>query len=251
MTAPNVKSAHRAMELLQFFAEWRRPASVKEISQSLGYPQSSTSVLLRSLLEAGYYDHDARTGMYSPSVRILLAAEWIGDQLFSEHSLTRLMQKVLDQTGHTVMIGTQHGLHVRYLHVLQTTREEGRFTARTGSLRPLFRSAAGKMLLTLKGEREIALMLRRVNATEPDPALRMEFDAVIAEREKALRAGYAISLGTSVPGASALAILLPVSRGAEPMTLSIGGPLKQIRKEKAKLVAVLDASVAELRRAAA
>ena len=46
MTAATVKSAHRAMELLEFFAQGRRPASVKEISQTLGYPQSSTSVLL-------------------------------------------------------------------------------------------------------------------------------------------------------------------------------------------------------------
>ena len=250
MTAATVKSAHRAMELLEFFAQGRRPASVKEISQTLGYPQSSTSVLLRGMVDAGYYDHDPRTGMYSPSVRILLAVEWIGEQLFSEQSLLRLMDKVHDASGHTVMIGMQHGLHVRYLHVLQATRE-GRFTAKIGSLRPLFRSGPGKMLLTLKGEREIALLLKRANAAETDAALRMTFTDVLAEREKALRDGYAMSLGTSVPGAAALAILLPVPKGAEPMTLSVGGPLREIRRDKTRLVALLNDTVAQRRRAAA
>ena len=149
MANPSVKSALRAMELLAFFSEWRRPASVKEVSQTLGYPQSSTSVLLRTLADAGYFDHDARTGMYIPGMRLLLATEWIGEQMLSERSLLRLMQQVHAQTGHTVMIGAQQGLHVCYLHVLQATRAE-HFTAKIGSLRPLFRSATGKMLLTLK-----------------------------------------------------------------------------------------------------
>lgn len=246
MTSPSVKSARRAMELLEFFAETRRPATVKEISQSLGYPQSSTSVLLRDLAEAGWYDHDERSGMYAPSVRVLLAAEWIGEQLFSEQSLLRLMESVHRETAHTVMVGMQQGVHVRYLHVLQATRPN-RFTAKTGSLRPLFRSATGKMLLTLKTERETALLLRRANAMETDPALVLPLDAVLREREACRAQGYALSLGTSVAGASALAILVPVPRGARPMTLSLGGPMREIRGDEARLVRVLNDSVEVLR----
>jgi IclR family KDG regulon transcriptional repressor len=233
------------MELLEFFAEHRRPASVKEISASLGYPQSSTSVLLRALTDAGYFDQEPLTGRYMPSVRVLLSVEWIGEQLFSEQRLLSLMEAVREETGYTVMIGTQHGMHVRYLHVLQSTRAD-RFIAKTGSLRPLFRTAAGKMLLSLKPEREIALLLRRVNALEKDAALRLDFDSVIADRETSRRAGYAISLGTNNPGAAALAVLLPVPRGAEPLTLSVGGPLAEIRRKKLKLVRVLNDSVRNL-----
>ncbi|MBK6007298.1 helix-turn-helix domain-containing protein [Ramlibacter ginsenosidimutans] len=248
MAEPGVKSARRAMELLEFFAEWRRPASVKEVSQSLGWPQSSTSVLLRALADAGFYDQDARTGMYAPSVRILLATEWIGEQLFSEKSLLRLMEKVHEQTGHTVMIGAQHGVHVRYLHVLQATRE-GRFTARIGSLRPLFRSATGKMLLTLKPEREIALLLRRANAAETDAARVMTLQDVLREREQARRNGHAVSLGTSEPGAAAVAVLLPVPPGERPMTLSVGGPMRDVVKEQARLLKALQDAVGPIRAA--
>lgn len=250
MTGAGVKSARRAMELLEFFAEWRRPATIKEISQSLGYPQSSTSVLLRDLAEAGYYDHDERSGMYAPSVRVLLAAEWIGEQLFSEQSLLRLMEAVHGETAHTVMVGMQQGVHVRYLHVLQATRRSP-FTAKTGSLRPLFRSATGKMLLTLKTAREIELLLRRANALETDTALVLDLDEVLREREACRKKGYALSLGTSVPGASALAILVPVPHGARPMTLSLGGPMEEITREEGRLVRVLNDSVDVLRRAVA
>jgi DNA-binding IclR family transcriptional regulator len=244
-----VKSAERAMELLEFFSDWRRPASIKEISQSLGYPQSSTSVLLRALTNAGYFDHDARTGMYMPSVRILLAAEWIGEQLFSEQSLLRLMEKVRDKTGHTVMVGVQDGVHTRYLHVLRATRVNP-FVTRIGSLRPLFRSAAGKMLLTVITEREIALLLRRANAQENDAALHLSLEEVLKERADTKRTGYAISRGTSVPGAAALAILVPVPRGAKAMTLSVGGPMREILQERHELCAILYESVEPMRRIA-
>lgn len=244
-----VKSAQRVLELLEFFAEWRRPASVGEISQSLGYPQSSTSVLLKSLLESGHFDHDARSGMYVPNVRLALATSWIQEHLYSEQSFLRLMEKVRDSTGHTVMIGTRKGIHVRYLHVLQATRE-GRFLAKTGALRMLFHSAAGKMLLTTLPEREVASLLRKANALAVDPEHRLEFAAVCQGVETARRDGYAMSTGTSMPGAAALAVLLPVGPDREALTLSVGGPLKEVGRDKALLLKALNAAIAPMRQAA-
>jgi len=245
-----VKSAQRVLELLEFFAEERRPASVGVIAQALGWPQSSTSVLLRGLAETGYFDHDSRTGMYAPNVRIALAAAWLQEHLYTEHNLLRLMEGVLERTGHTVMIGTRRGVHVRYLHVLQATRE-GRFVAKTGSLRPLFRSAAGKVLLTTLTDREVAMLLRKANALEVDPAHRLEFAAVRRDIEEVRERGYSISMGTSMPGAAALAVLVPVPRDREPMSLSVGGPMREVKSQRDELAAVLREAVEPIRRASA
>lgn len=249
MQAASVKSAQRVLELLEFFAEVRAGATVNEICQSLGYPQSSTSVLLRSLKDSGYFDHDPRTGLYSPNIRLALATGWIGEHLFSEGGLLRLMEQVHGACGHTVMIGRQQGVHVRYLHVLQATRP-GRFTAKIGSLRPLFRSASGRMLLTTKAEREVSLLLRRANALETEPALRIEESQARLEWATNRSNGYALSLGTSVPGAAALAILLPVPRDHQPLALSVGGPVQEIERDKDQLVQTLRDAVKPLRVAA-
>ena len=248
--ATPVKSALRVLELLEFFAEERRPAAVGVIAQSLGWPQSSTSVLLRCLTESGLFDHDARSGLYAPNVRIALATAWVQEHLYSEHKLLRLMERVRDATGHTVMIGMRRGVHVRYLHVLQATLE-GRFEAKTGALRPLYHSAAGKMLLTTLAEREVAMLLRKANGLETDPARRLEFDAVCRDINLARREGYAMSTGTSMPGAAALAVLIPVGREREPMTLSVGGPMRQVQRDRQRLLAVLREAIEPIRRAAA
>jgi IclR family transcriptional regulator, acetate operon repressor len=248
MSGP-VKSAQRVLELLEFFAEERRPAPVGVIAQALGWPQSSTSVLLKGLAESGYLDHDPRTGQYVPDVRIALATAWIQEHLYSEHNLLRLMERVRQLTGHTVMIGTRRGVHVRYLHVLQATRE-GRFVAKTGSLRPLFRSAAGKMLLTTMTGREVAMLLRNANAQETDPAQRLDYAVVCREIEQVRAQGHAVSMGTSMPGAAALAVLVPGAHDREPMTLSVGGPMREIRADAARLAQVLKDAVEPIRQAA-
>ena len=237
------------LEVLEFFAEWRRPATVKEISQSLAYPQSSTSILMRCLRDAGHFDHDPRTGMYSPNVRLALSTAWIEEQLYSEQSLLRMMERVLDQTGHTVMIGQRQGVHVRYLHVLQATRA-GSFMSKSGLLRPLFRSATGRMLLTVLSEREVIRLLRQANALELDGRLRVEPDEALRSRKQAVNRGYSVSRGTSMPGAAAVAVLLPKAGSHGPLTLSLGGPIQEIEDELPSLVQVLKDAVEPFEQAA-
>lgn len=246
MAATVVKSAQRVLELLEYFAEAQRGATVKEISQTLGYPQSSTSVLLKGLAQAGYFDHDARTGLYEPHVRLALITAWIEQRVFSEQGLLRMMQKILDDCGHTVMIGKREGCHVRYLHVLQATRP-GRFVAKIGSLRPLFRSAPGKVLLSTVLERDVPGLWRQAMALENDARHRATLEQVLAERKQVQKQGWAMSLGTSIPGAAGLAILLPVPAGQDALTLSVGGPIAEIRRDRATLVALLNAHVDTLR----
>ena len=49
-----IKSAERVLDVLGLFSEFRRPLRLHEISTALGYPQSSTTVLLKSLMILGY-----------------------------------------------------------------------------------------------------------------------------------------------------------------------------------------------------
>jgi DNA-binding IclR family transcriptional regulator len=106
------------------------------------------------------------------------------------------------------------------------------------------------MLLTTQPEKDVAVLLRKANALEADPGLRVDFDDAVRARQQALRDGYAMSMGTSMPGAAALAILLPMPRQHEPMTLSLGGPMAEIEQDRERLVALLQEAVEPFRQAA-
>ncbi|MHC2308715.1 DNA-binding IclR family transcriptional regulator [Bradyrhizobium elkanii] len=72
-----VKSAMRTFAVLEFFRKTKRAASVTEISSALEMPQSSTSVLLRCLVELNYLEYERKTRLFIPSYRVNLLGDWI------------------------------------------------------------------------------------------------------------------------------------------------------------------------------
>lgn len=50
-----------------------------------------------------------------------------------------------------------------------------------------------------------------------------------------------------MPGAAALAVLLPTPLGSEPMTLSLGGPIVEIKSELPSLIQTLRQAVSPFR----
>jgi len=77
MNSP-VKSAARVLEVFECFDRVQRPASVTEIARVLGYPQSSTSELLRSLVAPGYLESEPEDRRScSPTARLPLPGAWL------------------------------------------------------------------------------------------------------------------------------------------------------------------------------
>ncbi len=60
-----VKQATNVLDLLEFFAKHRRPATLAEVSKLLEWPRSSTFNLLGTLVARGFlYELRARSGYY-------------------------------------------------------------------------------------------------------------------------------------------------------------------------------------------
>ena len=49
-----VKQAANVLDLLEFFARVRRPATLSEIAQEFGWPRSSTFNIVGTLVERGF-----------------------------------------------------------------------------------------------------------------------------------------------------------------------------------------------------
>src|SRR5664279_1264900 len=69
-----VKSAARTVELLELLAARRnQPARLRDLSEALGAPRSSTYALLRTLVDRGWVRTDATGTLYSIGIQALLA----------------------------------------------------------------------------------------------------------------------------------------------------------------------------------
>ena len=115
-----VKSARRVFEILEYFERHRRPMALKEILEGLGYPASSGSALLKSLVALGYLDYDRERRSYFPTMRIAALGAWVHDSLFGDGQVSRLMNHLYEATGETVILAAQSDLHAQYVHLIRS-----------------------------------------------------------------------------------------------------------------------------------
>jgi DNA-binding IclR family transcriptional regulator len=228
-----VKSARRVLEIFEFFAETHAPATVKELSHQLGYPQSSTSKLLASLLTLGYLRYEATTRSYRPTLRVMLLGSWVHDEIFGHGSVISPLENLRQEFGHSVLVGMQQGIHVRYVVTLCSETTGGLPPFATGTLRPICRAAVGKILLSRKRNSEIALIARRANAQETDAERRVSVSQLLDDIEMCRQRGWAESHGNVIAGRNVVAMCLPSIPGQPELAIGLGGPEEVISQQSA------------------
>ncbi|WP_236702173.1 IclR family transcriptional regulator [Cupriavidus basilensis] len=239
-----IKSAKRVLEVFEFFAERRRPISVGELAAALNYPQSSSSVLLKSLVKLRYLDYDRNARLYAPTMRVALLGGWVHDQLFTEASLSKVIDGLHEASGQTVMLGMRNDAYVQYIYLVQGANTEIPWYIKPGSLRPLARSALGKVLLSRETDVNAMLLLRRINAEESDPANRVPSADLLRELDMIRQQGYAYTEGTVNPSAGVIAIELPTPASQPPMAVGIGAAIEVLRANRQTYLDMLREAVA-------
>ncbi|WP_051346645.1 helix-turn-helix domain-containing protein [Bradyrhizobium sp. th.b2] len=106
-----VKSAHRVLRIFEYFAEIERPAAMTEIARRLNYPPSSTSALLKSLVELGYLEHDRQARTYRPTVRIALLGGWLTSERLPGATLDAITRELHEATRLTTFVVARNQLY--------------------------------------------------------------------------------------------------------------------------------------------
>jgi DNA-binding IclR family transcriptional regulator len=239
-----VKSAGRALEILEFFDEVRREAQVAEIAARLGYPQSSTSVLLKSLAQLGYLDYDARTRTYLPTARVALLGTWLDEGPVRDGRLIHMLEELSRATADTIILSARNGIFAHYIHVIQA-RTALRFHVPQGSRRLVVWSASGFALLAETDDEQIRALVRRTNA-ELAPAEPIDARRVLAGVRQLREQGYFFSRGLVTPGAGSIAVPLPrgVDRRDRALAVGISGLLEELQRKELDVVAAIRGAIA-------
>lgn len=208
LPAQVIKSAGRAVQILELFDVLQRRACVTEISSLLGYPQSSTTMLLRSLVTMGYLNYDSRMRTYVTSKRVALLGKWAASDMVGDGSITRVMRRVNERTGQAVVLATRSGQMARYIHVIQATASVRLFVVQ-GSVRPLVRSGTGYALLSLMPDPDVRRLIMRTNAEGGVEGELVRMSEVLENVQQVRERGYALTISLATPDAGMLAVPLP------------------------------------------
>lgn len=216
-----VKSANRVLEILEYFAEVRAPASLTQLAEALALPKSSCLALIGTLEETGYlYQVHPRVGYY-PTGRWLEQAQVIAQHDPVIHRVSPAMEALRDRTGETVILGKQAGHRVVYIAVVESSQTV-RYTAHPGQFKPLHGTSSGKALLaTLDGDLRRQL-LRELTLKSFTPRTITGIAAIERDLAAGIRRGWHCSVGEHVPDVTALAATFAVND--EAYVLVVAGP---------------------------
>lgn len=221
-----VKSAGRTLEIFEYLANRAGPAGIADIAGALGYPRSSTSVLVASLLKLGYLVQDARTRKFQPSLKLTFLGAWLEATVRLQARLEALAR----QTGETVVVAQQVGIDVQYIQVLPAPDEQRQHVG-IGTRRRMVRAATGWVLLAGLPDRDVELLLRRSNAVSP-PEHRVDRDELMAKVDAIRRSGHASGRCLHVPTHSCVVSPAPGIPGQPPLAVGVAGPSERVEPHK-------------------
>lgn len=232
-----VKSARRTFEVLELFGRERRALALKDVMAMLGYPASSASQLLKSLLALGYLDFDRERRTYFPTLRLAALGSWIPDALFGAGALNTVLERLRSATGETVILAAQSDLEVLYVHILRS-EEPLQFSVPEGARRPLAASGLGWCLLSPRPDAEIEQLRRRINASGRS-AVPIEPEELALRIAEVRTQGYAFSRHSVSAGAGVIGVPLPRGTHDRSLALGVAGPVARLEAKEALIVAEL------------
>jgi len=247
---PAVKSAFRALELLELLTREGRSLSFSECQTALEYPKASLHGLLRTMVAARWITLDHATKKYALGVRVWEAGIAYTKMLPLETLAQPAMEEVRDATSETVQLALLDGFDALYV-----AKVDGQHLLRldscVGMRLKAHATGVGKILLSAVPIERLLIWLDSNELERYTPNTITSPAKFMRELETIRRVGYATDNEERTLGAACVAIGIRNHLGAIVAAMSVSAPavrfgkaeqanaLEQLRIAAAKLSAEL------------
>lgn len=235
----SIKSAERVLKLFEHFAADQKPATIKQLSEALSMPQSSTSMLVKNLVSLGYLEHHPQDRSYWPTLRLALLGDWMTSGLNLRTPFVNACQEIAEECGEVTFLAIQNGIFSQYVLVLDPALSRS-MTIQSGIMRPLTRTSTGICFLARLHDDEIGRITRRINVDIMDADFRRSESEVLADVQAMRRDGYFHADGFMEPGIASIAKLVENGGDATPLAIAVGGRTAHIADKKQMILGALD-----------
>lgn len=221
MSSNKAKIARRVIEVLEYFDDAHREATVMDIVRRYNRPQSSTSELLSSLVELGLLHKDPYSRAYSLTPRAALLGTSGQPELIRDGRIIRLMDRLVAQTGLSVTLLSMVGLDSQIVSWRHGPRAPAATRELAGGVKePLARNAAGWLMLSTIGRPRCEGMVRRLNA-EADEQSKFQFSEMMTRIDSCREARHIQGPAGFNTAAEAVSGLVPRQPEGHPLAISI------------------------------
>jgi DNA-binding IclR family transcriptional regulator len=241
------KIVERTLDLLELFAEQKRPLSLSDIARLLKIPVSSCHDVLQAMQSRGYlYELAPRAGYY-PTLRLQKLGKEIGDHDPVVARADLLLRSLRDTLDESVLLAKVSGMQATYLLVFEPTHPL-RFLMKVGDpVRSLHATSGGKALLGSLDDRALASFLRTATPTPMTTRTITDKAALRADIEFGRQRGWYANNGESQDGVTTLSA--PFRWNNAVYIVTVAGPTARIepRLEQASGLIVNVCQMLEMR----
>jgi DNA-binding IclR family transcriptional regulator len=231
------RSLARLLGIFDILSMSAEGVSLAELSVTLGSPKSSLLNLLRPLVAEGFLIHIAGHYRLGPSI-FRLSASVMSAWNFPK-MIRPFMEDLCQRTEESVMLGVlnREAEVLTYVEVIDSPHPV-RYHIPAGTTRPLYASAAGRLLLayTEKPWRDAYLSSVQFKLKTAIPVTRT---SLTRELEKIRSEGLSISVDNYMAGLAAIAAPVFDGEGNCIAALNIAGPSERFRNDLQNLKSIV------------
>jgi IclR family transcriptional regulator, acetate operon repressor len=240
-TTPQVKSAARTIELLEYLAANRGLHNLNDVHSALNYPKSSLYVLLRTLVDLGWIETDVSGTLYRIGLRPLL----VGTSYLDSDPIVSAAHPVLDQLAaqlnETVHLARLDGSDVVYM-ASRDAQHHLRPLSRIGRRLPAYSTSLGKALLAERSDVDVLALLPST-LEQLTPTTVSTWEALLEDLRRTRERGHSwdngenteglrcvgVAVRSQTPAIYALSCSVPKARMTSSKTIDIAESLKAAR----------------------
>jgi DNA-binding IclR family transcriptional regulator len=231
------KIVERTLDMLELFADEKRPLSLSDISRLLKIPVSSCHDVLQAMQGRGYlYELAPRAGYY-PTGRLQMLAAVFADNDPVVARAELLLRLLRDDSDETVLLSKVAGLQARYLLVFEASHPL-RFMVKVGEpARSLHAASAGKALLGSLPPAALDEALDSISLARFTAATRTTKKALRDDLLRSRQRGWYLNQGESLEGVTTLSV--PFRWNAAVYIVTIAGPSSRLDQRLEKAASLL------------
>ena len=239
-----VRQAANVLDILEYFARVKKPATLAEIADHFGWPRSSTFNLLTTLAEKGYlYEPRPRAGYY-PTPRWLVMAREVAEVEPLPGWTHALIAALSAETGETVAIAAPAGVMAVFIDVVESAAAI-RYFAKVGHRVPIHATSSGRALLLQYSKDERDSLYRKIEFKQYNHTTPISIEAVEAELRTSIERGYCQSFADYSRDLAGVAVPLPI--GERRLSVVVAGPEYRIGDKTAAIAVTLQQFVERFR----
>jgi DNA-binding IclR family transcriptional regulator len=232
------RSLTRLLGLFDVLAKTKDGMTLAELNQALQSPKSSLLNLLRPLVVDGFLSCENGRYRLGPSI-FRLAANIMSVWNFSS-TMRPYLEELAQRSEESVYLGVLDtvGNVITYVDAIESSKAV-RFSVPVGAARPLYSTAAGRVLLAFGDSEWVEEYLRNTKIAAYTPHTISSRRALRDELDKIRKTRISISMGETFPESGAIAAPIFGGDGKLIAAIAIGAPVSRLETRLAELTPVI------------